>query len=124
MIDRGATKTEYRYRALVMGVVDGDTIDVKIDLGFSTYIETRLRLYGIDTRELKSKDEGDRILANKAKDYLAMNILGKYVLLESFKKDKYGRYLAVIHTAEGRNINQELLEQGYAIEYFGGTKLL
>jgi micrococcal nuclease len=105
----------FEYIARVHEVVDGDTIDVTIDLGFSIQHIIRLRLYGIDTPEKTSKDSNERLAANLATKRISELIEGKIVTVKTHKgSDKYGRYLAeVFHN--GVNINKML-------EYFGGKK--
>lgn len=117
-------KTEYLYNAIVTNVVDGDTIDVTIDLGFNIFTNMRLRLNGVDTKETNSKILEERELAAKAKHFIIDMTLGKGVMLETFKPDKYGRYLANVYLMDLDNtsINQKLIENGLAVPYFGGAK--
>lgn len=111
-------KKNYIYNAIVTNVVDGDTIDVEIDLGFSIKLKQRLRLYGVNTKELHSKDNNDRAEALSAKNYLETEIANKSVTLETFKDDKYGRMLANVFINDVC-INNQLLKENLAIEYFG-----
>lgn len=120
-------KSDFYYDAVVTNVVDGDTIDATVDLGFNIFQNMRLRLYGIDTKELTSKDEHDRMLANEAKQYVINSILNKHVLLKTYKQDKYGRYLANVYIyndgiLEKLTLNDSLISEGFAVPYFGGTK--
>lgn len=105
---------DYRYKAVVRSVYDGDTIRVDIDLGFNTWIRnTSLRLYGINTPEIRG-DERDAGLISKA--YVEERLpVGKEIVIESFKDrtGKYGRYLATIFY-DGANLNEELVEAGLA----------
>jgi micrococcal nuclease len=112
----------FEYFARVHEIIDGDTLDVSIDLGFHIQHIIRLRLYGIDTPELKSKDVNERQLANLAAKKLIDLLEGKVVTVKTHKSsDKYGRYLAeIIH--DGVNINKLLLTEGLAKEYYGGKK--
>lgn len=114
-------KLNYLYSALVTNVVDGDTIDVEIDLGFYVVYKTRLRLNGIDTPEKNSKIPEERILAAQATSFLRERILNKKVIIESFKKDKYGRFLADIYLGE-ENVNLLLVDLKLALPYSGGSK--
>jgi micrococcal nuclease len=114
-------KNNYVYNAKVIKVVDGDTIDVKIDLGFAIFIDTRIRLASIDTMETNAKDPSVRAMGLKAKNYLEALILGKTVTLETFKSDKYGRYLATVYLG-GRSVNLQLIQEGLAVYYYGGKK--
>lgn len=116
-------KSEYLYNAFVYNVVDGDTIDVNIDLGFNINTNMRLRLNGIDTKETNSKVLEERNLAQIAKVYVNNRIQGKQVLLKTYKPDKYGRYLAdVFLEIDKPSINSELISEGLAVPYFGGAK--
>lgn len=117
-------KQEYRYKCRVINVVDGDTVDAIVDLGFSVFTKARLRLSGVDTPELHSKSEDSRILAKKAKEFLATHLLDRDALLETQTKDKYGRYLGVFYTEDGLDVNKMLIDEGYAISYGGGKKIL
>lgn len=114
-------KNNYLYNAEVLKIVDGDTIDVKIDLGFAITFNTRVRLEGLDTMETNAKDPAVREMGLKAKKYLTELLTGKTVTLVSYKPDKYGRYLATIYL-NGVSINQQLLKEGLAVSYSGGKK--
>lgn len=86
----------YTYQATLLKTVDGDTVDLKIDLGFRTYIEERCRLYGINTPEKK----GETLFAAKAaEEFLKTLLIGGPLRIKTFKDkgDKYGRFLAVIY---------------------------
>lgn len=112
---------EYTYAALITNVVDGDTVDAVVDLGFTVSVKVRFRLYGLDTPEMTSSDAIVREAAKAAKAFVANMVLNKQVSLKSYKTDKYGRWLAEIFV-DGVNINQLLIEHNYAVPYFGGTK--
>ena len=109
-------KTEYIYKAKITNVVDGDTVDAMIDLGFGIFIDLRLRLYGIDTPEMNSKILEERLAAQDAKKFVATMCLNQDVLLKTYKKDKYGRYLADINIGDA-TVNQLLLAEGLAKVY-------
>ena len=103
----------YRYRATVVHVVDGDTIDVDIDLGFFTVLhKQRIRLHGIDAPEVRGRE---RYAGLESKAWLEQNIGGKEIELVTFKdaKGKYGRWLGVIYFNK-QNINQLLVEMELA----------
>ena len=111
------------YRASVVDVYDGDTITVDIDLGFSMSLKKlKVRLTGIDTAEMKSKDPELKKKATAARDWLREQCLGQQVFLESAGLDKYGRWLGKVYTAEGICCNEELVRMGLALGYDGGTK--
>ena len=114
----------YTYKAKLDRVIDGDTIDANIDLGFDITIHKRIRLTGIDTPESRTRDleEKARGLASKAR---LIELLGDGdFILESREVGKFGRVLGTIYTIaeESININDTLVEEGYAIEYYGGKK--
>jgi micrococcal nuclease len=123
---------EYKYRAIVTEVYDGDTITVDLDLGFYTWIKSqKLRLRGIDTPEMNSKDAAQRDAAFKARDALRSLIWGKLVVVETVKdgKDKYGRWLATVYIEENKgtqlvvtNVNQWMLDRKLGVSYSGGAK--
>lgn len=115
----------YHYKTKVISVYDGDTITVNIDLGFNLGIKNyKIRLYGIDTPEMRGPE---KILGKKIRDFVRGKILGKEIILHTFKdkKGKYGRILAdVLYMENGvqKNLNKELIKLGYAKEYYGGKK--
>lgn len=115
--------------AVVTRVIDGDTIEVTVDCLFDIAQKNlQVRLYGIDTPELSSTKVEIRTAAKAAKVRLTDLLQGKSVKLTSYKvidddldTDKYGRYLADVYL-EDKNINQLMIQEGYAKEYFGGKK--
>jgi micrococcal nuclease len=114
-------KKEFIFDAKVINVVDGDTIDVVIDLGFSMTTQQRLRLYGIDTMETNSKDPLLKENGLSAKKFVSDSVLNQDVTIHTFKPDKYGRYLANVYFKD-MFVNEELKRRGLAKEYFGGSK--
>lgn len=112
----------YTYRAKLVRVIDGDTIDAEIDLGFGIFIKQRIKLYGISIPTSKSKQEG-----GDAKAHL-IKILPKEFMVETIlnKRGKFGRVLGVIFFLDANGIkhilNEILVEDGYAIVYLPGTK--
>ena len=124
-------KQQYIYKAKVVRVIDGDTIDIDIPMGFGiTKTKQRCRSHGIDTPEsrINTKRQPERIrekqmgLESKAR----MKVLcGKEVYIESLdggKLDKYGRLLINLYTLDGINISATLINEGLAIKYDGGRK--
>lgn len=113
----------YEYQATVNQVIDGDTIDVTIDLGFSIYQKQRVRLYGINAPETNSKDVGEREAGLSAKVFLADKVINHQVKLYSVKpKDKYGRYLAVVWLTDGiqaESLNDTMIRLGLAKPWDG-----
>lgn len=105
----------YSYNGIVCNVVDGDTVDAMIDLGFKLYTKQRLRLSGLDTPE--RGQEG----FSEAKQYMIDMVLNKPVVIQTEKTSKFGYYLAEIFL-ENSSINKLLIENGYAKPYDGGKK--
>jgi len=106
----------YRYSAKCVNVVDGDTIDCEVDLGFHAYVKIRFRLSRINTPELNSPIEAVRARALEAKKFVELNVLNKTIEIVSFKTEKYGRFLAEVFYSE-TNLNDELLARGLADKY-------
>ena len=116
----------YEYRAKLDRVVDGDTIDANIDLGFDVSVHKRIRLAGIDSPESRTRDleEKKRGLASKQR---LIELLEKgNLVVESKEVGKFGRVLGVLHVyPDGGlpiNINDTLVKEGFAVEYWGGKK--
>jgi micrococcal nuclease len=112
----------------VKSVVDGDTIDVVLDLGFNILYAQRVRLAGIDTPESRTKDRAEKALGLEAKDYLKKKLAGaKTVVIRTEKLDsseKYGRILGWLYVdGSGESINNQMIEDGYAWGYLGETKV-
>ena len=119
----------YEYRVKILRVVDGDTVDVDIDLGFGVWMhKERVRLYGIDTPESRTRDLEEKKYGKAAKAFLQEKLEAGTPLLRTFKDGvgKYGRILGeiFIQDSEGKqyNINETLKAEGHAYEYFGGKK--
>lgn len=109
-------------------VVDGDTIDVVIDLGFDILFKSRVRLAGIDTPESRTTDKMEKALGLECKEYLKKRITAaKTVTIRTEKMDsseKYGRILGWLYLdGESSSINNEMIEKGYAWGYLGDTKV-
>ena len=122
---------KYIYRAKLERVVDGDTIDALIDVGFDIWVKKRIRYKGIDTWESRTKDLDEKKLGLAAKERnkeLLESVSSKpgYFRLRSHGVGKYGRVLGelFIKDTEGieYNINQTLINEGHAYEYEGGKK--
>ena len=118
----------YEYRCQIMRVVDGDTVDAMIDCGFSTFKKERIRLYGIDTPECRTRDKAEkkRGLAAKARlKELIKEGKNEFVVETSIdKKGKYGRLLGELFNpvGAGASYNETLVKEGHATEYYGGKK--
>ena len=117
---------KHNYSAKLMRVVDGDTCDALIDLGFNTWVKKRIRFKGVDTWESRTRDleEKKKGLAAKAyvKDLLENSDEGKFAL-RSYGTGKYGRVLGELFVkGHETSVNQLLIENGHAYEYEGGKK--
>lgn len=123
-----SNKDPYVYRIKsVSKVVDGDTIDADIDLGFDISLNKRIRLAGVDTPESRTSDKYEKQLGLESKDWLkhrlvdARDILIKTELPDS--TEKYGRIIGHLFiNGEELSLNNQMIAEGYAWEYDGGTK--
>ena len=112
----------YYYNCTLDRVIDGDTIDVDIDLGFNVVLsKQRVRLHGIDTPESRTRDLAEKKLGLAAKERLK-ELCGEKLQLLSLGKGKYGRILGIPHTENGEDICKMLIKEGHAVEYWGGKK--
>tara|TARA_R110000824_G_scaffold52624_2_gene145868 strand:+ start:261 stop:638 length:378 start_codon:yes stop_codon:yes gene_type:complete len=110
------------YNATLERIVDGDTFDCCLDLGFDVKLhKQRVRLAGIDTPESRTRDLAEKKLGLIAKERLKELCVGK-IKIKSLGKGKYGRILGIPYTEEGKDICQMLIDEGHAVEYHGGTK--
>jgi micrococcal nuclease len=102
---------EYKYRAEVVRVVDGDTVDAQVDLGFDVKLSARFRLLGINAPEKNTK-EGKESLSRLT----ALLPVGSSVVVQTTKdkKEKYGRYLGTF-LVDGKSVNQQLVDEGFAV---------
>ena len=112
----------------VKSVVDGDTIDVIIDLGFDILFASRVRLAGIDTPESRTTDKAEKALGIEAKEYLKKQLKdAKSVVIRTEKMDsseKYGRILGWVYiNGDSESINNKMINDGYAWGYLGETKI-
>ena len=108
----------YRYNAKLIRVIDGDTVDAMIDLGFETWVKKRIRLYGINTPETRTKDLQEKkagIAAMERLQELMSDCRGSFIL-ESHGVGKYGRCLGTLFI-NNIDINMLLLSEGLAEEY-------
>ena len=112
----------------VKNVVDGDTIDVIIELGFDILFASRVRLAGIDTPESRTTDKAEKALGIEAKEYLKKQLKdAKSVVIRTEKMDsseKYGRILGWVYVnGESESVNNKMINDGYAWGYLGDTKI-
>ena len=117
------------YDVTVVKVVDGDTVDVDIDLGFGICLkDERVRIMGIDTPESRTRDKVEDLFgeASKARVKELMKHGGKLITTEDKKgedmKGKFGRILGDFRIEDGRKVTDILIEEGHAVAYFGGSK--
>lgn len=118
----------YEYKiARLVDVIDGDTIDVQIDLGFDISFSSRVRLTGIDTPESRTTNLSEKKYGLEAKEWLKHRLLSaKKIVIRTEKPDsseKYGRILGtLVIDDEPVSLNDQLVKSGYAWAYDGGTK--
>jgi|TARA_B000000557_G_scaffold38745_1_gene28054 micrococcal nuclease len=123
----------YEYNVTVTKVVDGDTVDVDIDLGFGmTYKKQRVRLMGIDTPESRTRDLVEKLFGKASKKHLKEIIQNAEMLtLVSHDKGKFGRILGELYVYENvghpqfevhYSVNQKMIDDHHAVDYAGGNK--
>lgn len=106
----------------VIKVYDGDTITIAAKIHETSPVyRFSVRLRGIDTPEIRTKSETEKLLAIKARDFLAFRIMDKAVVLKNVSIEKYGRLLADVYH-DGYHMNELMLTSGHAVKYDGGTK--
>jgi len=115
----------YEYKCKMVKVVDGDTVDVDIDLGFGVWMrDQRIRLYGIDTPESRTSDADEKVYGLAAKDFVVKWTNAGDLSLKTFKDDrgKFGRILGEIWYGGEHNVNQLLIDNHHAVRYHGQSK--
>lgn len=121
----------YEYRCKVLKVVDGDTVDVDIDLGFGIVLkDERVRIMGIDTPESRTRDKVEKVFGKASSARLKELIGGRSgpILKTQINKKgedmkgKFGRILGDFVTDSGKLVTEILVEEGHAVAYFGGSK--
>ena len=116
----------WRYAAQLDRVIDGDTVDAMIDLGFSTHRKIRIRFYGINTPESRTRDKAEK-KRGKAATARLQEILDAEegaCVIQSLGEGKYGRCLGVLFTESlgETSVQQTLINEGHGVEYFGGKR--
>ena len=114
----------YEYECKISRVVDGDTVDVDIDLGFGTWrCSERIRLYGVDTPECRTRNAEEKAAGLLAKKFVqeALHVGGTYKL-QTREKGKFGRFLGVIFVSDKTSINTALVTEHLAVPYHGQSK--
>lgn len=117
---------EYKYHVKIKRIVDGDTVDVDIDLGFGVWLhKERVRIMGIDTPESRTRDKVEKLFGlaskQKLKDLLPIGSMQVLVVEEYDAKGKFGRILGDFEI-EDTKVTDILIEEGHAVAYFGGSK--
>ena len=119
----------YEYKCKINKIVDGDTVDVDIELGFNIVLTgERVRIMGIDTPESRTSDEVEKLFGKASKARLS-ELLGDVAILRTqVEKDgddakgKFGRILGDFVAPDGRMVTEVLIEEGHCVPYFGGSK--
>ena len=126
----------FEYKIKVLRVIDGDTVDAMVDLGFSVHRKIRIRMYGIYTPESRTRDLADKELGLQAKARLKEIVESNEdnIVLKSYGVGKYGRCLGELfysvmvgdewdeHELKKESINKQLIAEGHAVQYFGGKR--
>jgi len=119
----------FEYRCKVIRVVDGDTVDVDIDLGFGVWLKNeRVRLYGIDTPESRTRDKEEKIYGKAAKAYLTKFLEDEWIILKTKEYDakgKFGRILGELWRTSSfadKSAQEYMIEKHYGVAYFGQSK--
>ena len=113
----------YEYNCEVKRVVDGDTVDVVIDLGFDIHYASRVRLYGIDTPESRTRNKDEKARGLMSKQYLIDELAKGQVVIKTRKdkKGKFGRVLGEMYVGD-KNINLMMIDDCHAVKYEGQNK--
>ena len=118
----------FYYIAEVVSVYDGDTVTCIVDLGFKTFKRVKVRLIGIDTPEIRTKDLDEKARGLATRDWLRGKILNKKIILHTSEKGKFGRWLGTIWDLENdtqdfeNSYNKQMINEGMAKEYWGGKR--
>jgi micrococcal nuclease len=115
----------FEYSAKVKRIIDGDTIDAYIDLGFNVWVTKRIRFMGIDTPESRTRDLTEKRFGKGAKHRLVAMIEGNdnVFTLKSHGTGKFGRVLGELFIDEFEcSVNEQMITEGHAVAYFGGSK--
>ena len=116
----------YEYKCTIVRVVDGDTVDVDIDLGFDVWLsKQRVRLYGVDTPESRTRDKAEKARGLAAKDYVVDWCEGQEAIkiqTSLDKRGKFGRVLGRIIGDDDGCLNDVLVDEGHAEVYDGGKR--
>ena len=115
----------YEYRCKVTRVVDGDTVDIDIDLGFGVWLhKERVRIYGIDTPESRTRDKIEKRFGLLAKEFVKQFVKGSSIILRTQKYDakgKFGRILGDI-IVDDKSLSETMIQEHHAVAYHGQSK--
>ena len=113
----------FEYKCVITKIIDGDTVDVDIDVGFDCWLrKQRIRLYGIDTPESRTRDKQEKRYGLAAKRFVENFIpVGSRAILKTKEKGKYGRYLGDMKVGS-KWLCKALLDNHHAVKYFGQSK--
>jgi len=115
----------YEYRCKIRRVVDGDTVDIDIDLGFGVWLhKERVRIYGIDTPESRTRDKEEKKYGLMAKEFVKQFVKGDSIKLTTQKYDakgKFGRILGDI-IVDGTSLSDTMIKEHHAVPYYGQSK--
>ena len=115
----------YEYKCKVTRVVDGDTVDIDIDLGFGVWLhKERVRVYGIDTEESRTRDKEEKKYGLAAKAFVKEFVKGSSVILRTQKYDakgKFGRILGDI-VVNRKSLSETMIQEHHAVPYYGQSK--
>ena len=114
----------YRYKVFVTRIVDGDTVDVDVDLGFGMiYKKQRVRMMGIDTPESRTRDLEEKFYGKASKANLKRILKDQEIQMVSHDKGKFGRILGELFIGDSSySINQQQIDEYHAVPYFGQSK--
>jgi|TARA_R100001086_G_C11775163_1_gene241987 micrococcal nuclease len=127
----------YHYAVKLIKIVDGDTVDVDIDLGFNVWLRSqRVRLHGIDTPESRTRDKEEKLFGNRAKQHLSRMIAtetehgplvdsqkNKEIFLQSLGRGKFGRILGLLYVNDdAESVNAKMIKDHHAVAYEGQSK--
>ena len=111
----------YEYYAELRRVVDGDTVDALVDLGFDTWKKVRIRMHGMNAPESRTRDLEEKARGIAAKVRLEEHLESGQFTLQSMGVGKFGRCLGILYVNDV-NINKTLITEGHAVEYHGGKR--
>ena len=116
----------FEYKINVLRVVDGDTVDARVDLGFKVHHNIRIRIYGLNTPETRTRDLEEKKLGLAAKERLKEIIAeADKIILQSFGVGKFGRCLGSLSISTGGEIfdvAEKLIAENHGVPYFGGKR--